>query len=335
MIKAYKTYWKNSFNFRGKTSRRNYWDTLIIDTVIRVIFTIIFAYVFDQNYYPYAYSMGWQPELEILLAIYLIYNFGSIIPALSMTIRRLRDVGKRWQSIFIILIPVIGSIQMLILLTRRSIDKNDKTFIDAIYCDRYLEEETSYITPQNDSAYKYINKQKNKNNSDSDERRDPAYKYINQQRKNNSGNKELNELFQQQMDSVRETKEIERNIDAEPKTNDEVLASFKELISKQELEEGNNNISGTKNNGSMVENLKFVKLLFEKRLINNIDFKKLKKFIIVETQKNVLEENFKEKMKKLMNLQTIKELIEARSIFENDLIDAEEYDLIRKEILDI
>ena len=239
---------------------------------------------------------------------------------------------------------------MLILLTRRSIDKNDKTFIDAIYCDRYLEEETSYITPQNDSAYKYINKQKNKNNSDSDERRDPAYKYINQQRKNNSGNKELNELFQQQMDSVRETKEIERNIDtvkpsfvlsgdsdnfAEPKTSDEVLASFKELISKQELEEGKNYISETKNNGSMVENLKFVKLLFEKRLINNIDFKKLKKFIIVETQKNVLEENFKEKMKKLMNLQTIKELIEARSIFENDLIDAEEYDLIRKEILDI
>ena len=325
MIKAYKTYWKNSFTFSGKTSRRNYWEALTFDTVIRVIFTIIFALVFDQYYYPYSYSMGWQPELELLLAIYLIYNLGSIIPALSMTVRRLRDIGKPWQSIFIILIPAIGSIYLIYFLTQPSKTKNSS---EGLYSDSILDEELPSITDKSDSAYKYIN----------------------QQRKNNSGNKELNELFQQQMDSERETKEIERNIDtvkpsfvlsgdsdnfAEPKTSDEVLASFKELISKQELEEGKNYISETKNNGSMVENLKFVKLLFEKRLINNIDFKKLKKFIIVETQKNVLEENFKEKMKKLMNLQTIKELIEARSIFENDLIDAEEYDLIRKEILDI
>ena len=320
MIQAYITYWKNSFNFRGKTSRKNYWNTLILDTFIRLIFTRIFLLIFNNYYYPYSYRVGGQPELQVLLSIYNIYSFGSIIPALSMTIRRLRDVGKRWQSIFIILIPVIGFIQIFRLLTRRSIDKNDETFIDAIYCDGYLEleEETSCITSKNDSAYKYIKKSKNQNKTYSDEQRDPAYKYINQQ-----------------IDSVKETKELERNLDFEPKTNDEVLASFKELISKLELEEVNNYVSGTKNNSSMVKNLKYVKFIFEKRLINNIEFKNLKKLIIVETQKKVLEENFKEKMKKLMNLQTIKELIEARSIFENELIDPEEYDLIRKEILDI
>ena len=40
----------------------------------------------------------------------------GVIPNLSMQIRRVRDMGKGWQWIFINLIPIIGGIWFIVLL---------------------------------------------------------------------------------------------------------------------------------------------------------------------------------------------------------------------------
>ena len=44
-----------------------------------------------------------------------------IIPSISISVRRLRDMGKKWPWLFINLIPIIGSIWYIVLVCSRSV----------------------------------------------------------------------------------------------------------------------------------------------------------------------------------------------------------------------
>ena len=169
--------------------------------------------------------MGYLPtKLKALTFIYFLYSFGSIIPALSMTIRRLRDVGKPWQKyIFYFLIPGIGSIYLLYFLTKPT--------------------------------------------------------------KSEAG-------------------------------------EAKELIFEEAIE--------------------FIGSLFEERLINKMEFKRLSNFILLESEETLLESNekihknkFEDWIKQLIDPQNKKKLIDARSKFFEGTLDKQEYDFLRAEILGI
>ena len=54
-------------------------------------------------------------------SIYTIWAVASIIPSLSLLVRRLRDIGKGWGWIFIGLVPLIGSIWLIYLLVQPSL----------------------------------------------------------------------------------------------------------------------------------------------------------------------------------------------------------------------
>ena len=80
-IKAlFSNFWKNYINFEEKINRKDYWRTTFLVFTLATLFWIIL------------------PPLILLL----------LIPFLSMTARRLRDIGKSpfWLFIFISLIAI-------------------------------------------------------------------------------------------------------------------------------------------------------------------------------------------------------------------------------------
>ena len=48
--------------------------------------------------------------------IYMIFGIALFLPELALTVRRLRDAGFHWALIFIIFIPMVGSLALLVLL---------------------------------------------------------------------------------------------------------------------------------------------------------------------------------------------------------------------------
>ena len=46
-------------------------------------------------------------------ALYTVFAVASICPGLAMNIRRIRDTGRPWPWIFIVLIPLIGVFWLL------------------------------------------------------------------------------------------------------------------------------------------------------------------------------------------------------------------------------
>lgn len=97
MLKAYERYWKNYFNFKGRSSRSDYWFASLADCIIYLLFFLI---------------MFIAPKTAMVS--YYIYILATIIPNISITVRRFHDIGKSFVYILFGLIPIVGRIIVLV-----------------------------------------------------------------------------------------------------------------------------------------------------------------------------------------------------------------------------
>lgn len=105
---------RNFTFFSGRSSRTEYWMFVLFNTMFAILFyslDLIFKLGFEK--------LGFGP-------LYLLYILFAFIPGLALTVRRLHDVGRKGLFILIALLPVIGSIWLLVLfLTKSDDDEND------------------------------------------------------------------------------------------------------------------------------------------------------------------------------------------------------------------
>ena len=133
MFKSYLTAWKKAFKFQGRSTRKDYWFFQLISFLITLLFLLLnviqnvlitYSFSSDNDFFQILSTF-----INILSFIPAIIILGSIWVALPLTIRRIRDVGMKWQWIFLVSIPYIGIIFILIFLTRPSvIDMDNKQY---------------------------------------------------------------------------------------------------------------------------------------------------------------------------------------------------------------
>ncbi len=121
MFKAYLSAWKRPFDFQGKSTRKEYWHFVIINFLIVIISYILFLSAIALNTgIDSSLSFSISIPLYLISSLGLLLVFGSIWIALPLTVRRIRDIGMSWKWIFLVSLPYIGSLFVLIFLTRPS-----------------------------------------------------------------------------------------------------------------------------------------------------------------------------------------------------------------------
>lgn len=50
----------------------------------------------------------------------LVWSLGTLLPSLAVTVRRFRDAGYGWGSLFLALLPVLGAIIIIVMLCQPS-----------------------------------------------------------------------------------------------------------------------------------------------------------------------------------------------------------------------
>lgn len=95
-------------DFSGRARRKEYWMFFLFN----IIFAI-FAMIIDN-------ALGWTFGQIPYGPVYIIYALVVLIPGLAVAIRRLHDIGKSGWMILVGLIPLIGSIWLLILFVKDS-----------------------------------------------------------------------------------------------------------------------------------------------------------------------------------------------------------------------
>ena len=101
IINCYVDMWKNFANFSGRTSVGGYWWAYLGNLIVSVVLGLI--------------------GVEVLITV---YSLATLIPTLSIAVRRLRDAGKSWGWLFINLVPLVGWIIFIIMLCKPSVNSN-------------------------------------------------------------------------------------------------------------------------------------------------------------------------------------------------------------------
>jgi len=136
MIQSFLLAWKNAFVFKGKTSRKDFWFYKLATVIVAFLLNVTQALLINLQYafLPsdfVVYDFSLISEIfayfeRIISIISLFYGLGTIIVTLSISVRRLNDISKKWVWIFIQIIPIFGSIYFIYLMCKPSIDLNSK-----------------------------------------------------------------------------------------------------------------------------------------------------------------------------------------------------------------
>ena len=112
-VEAFATAWRKSFTYGGKATRAEYWWFYLIN-FIAILGVYVLMAIAGAN------GLVDIEGLQFVFSLLLIYVLASAFPNLSIVVRRLRDIGKQWQWIFISLIPFIGGIWFIVLMCQPS-----------------------------------------------------------------------------------------------------------------------------------------------------------------------------------------------------------------------
>ena len=106
IINCYVDMWKNFANFSGRTNVGGYWWAVLGNFIVSFVLSLI--------------------GVEVLISV---YSIATLIPTLSIAVRRLRDAGKGWGWLFITLVPLVGWIIFIIMMCKPSVNDN---IVDAL-----------------------------------------------------------------------------------------------------------------------------------------------------------------------------------------------------------
>ncbi len=99
--------WKQYIDFQGRARRKEYWVFTLVNIIIYLLFYILsFSMMYDSS-----------GILSLTTSIiFFLYTVATILPSIAVTMRRLHDTGRSGWWYLLNVIPLVGSICLLVLL---------------------------------------------------------------------------------------------------------------------------------------------------------------------------------------------------------------------------
>ena len=97
---------KNYANFKGRSSRKEYWMFFLFNIIFSIVLIILDSILGTAES---------QSETGIFYGLYSLF---TLLPSLAVGVRRLHDIGKSGWMAFVAFIPLIGVIWLLVLLIK-------------------------------------------------------------------------------------------------------------------------------------------------------------------------------------------------------------------------
>ncbi|CAK8054735.1 DUF805 domain-containing protein [Eupransor demetentiae] len=116
MITAYVDFWKRYFDFKGKSSRSDFWWVFLVNTVL-VIAWVAISIATKANVVFYDVTQHKAVSGVTGFALYFdyfwvgigfIYYLASLIPNWSLSFRRYRDTNMNiWAAVILLVFPIV------------------------------------------------------------------------------------------------------------------------------------------------------------------------------------------------------------------------------------
>jgi len=111
MIESYRSFWVKSFAFGGNTKRSDFWLAYLGNAIVFIILLVL-GFLLGALF-------GDSGNL-VPIALVVIYTIASIVPNISIQVRRLRDAGFNPWLLLISLVPYVGGLVLFIMFLQPS-----------------------------------------------------------------------------------------------------------------------------------------------------------------------------------------------------------------------
>ena len=101
---AVRGFFANAFNFKGTTSRNEFWSAILFIIVSTLTLSII-ALLITLNI-PLLHDAYYIPD---------VYSLLLLVPSITLLVRRVRDTGLSLWWLTVYFIPIIGIIMLFII----------------------------------------------------------------------------------------------------------------------------------------------------------------------------------------------------------------------------
>lgn len=102
MIEGYKAFWQNYINYKDKTSRQHFWTPIILH-IIAIFVIAVLGLV--------SFLAGSILLSALLFGLIGLFMLATIIPTITLTMRRFHDAGRQPRMAFILcIVTVVGAI---------------------------------------------------------------------------------------------------------------------------------------------------------------------------------------------------------------------------------
>jgi uncharacterized membrane protein YhaH (DUF805 family) len=120
---AIKTVFSNYAVFEGKASRAEYWWWFLFNAIVIGGLWLLFLITSGATFLAGLSNMSGTPVFLLggFAAMLLqLAHLGLIIPNLAVTVRRLRDTGRKAWYLLLLLVPVAGLVTILVVVSKPS-----------------------------------------------------------------------------------------------------------------------------------------------------------------------------------------------------------------------
>lgn len=121
LSKGFKLFWARTFDFRGRSSRSEFWWGVLGNALIMaalLILLVVSLTCFDQPINDFS---------AFMIALFSLFCMIELLPSIALIVRRMHDIGRSGYYIFVLFIPVIGFLWYLYLVTRPSVTQSTRS----------------------------------------------------------------------------------------------------------------------------------------------------------------------------------------------------------------
>lgn len=97
---------KNYVGFQGRARRKEYWMFTLFSIIVSVILSIV------------------ETVIGLPAVLTTLYSLAVLLPSLAVSVRRLHDTGRSGWWLLLSLIPLIGTIVLLVFVCEDSKENN-------------------------------------------------------------------------------------------------------------------------------------------------------------------------------------------------------------------
>lgn len=112
-MKAYRLFWKRTFDASGVASRTQYWLAVLVNFIVVLLLSAILSLIETLLYRMHIWDLAHSMEAisSVILGLYIL---AAIIPGITLTVRRLHDHNHSGLLYLISFIPGVGGIIMFV-----------------------------------------------------------------------------------------------------------------------------------------------------------------------------------------------------------------------------